>query len=80
MNIYVRKEQLLMSIDEKRKQMVEAAQEEGYTGETTIKYSQELDNLMNEYQHLLFHEKQSAPSFHDLVSQMSLLSVNRPSY
>lgn len=54
MNIYVRKEQLLMSIDEKRKQMVEAAQAEGYTGETTIKYSQELDNLMNEYQHLLF--------------------------
>ncbi|MDR0124482.1 MULTISPECIES: aspartyl-phosphate phosphatase Spo0E family protein [Bacillus] len=80
MNIYVRKEQLLMSIDEKRKQMVEVAQVEGYTGETTIKYSQELDNLMNEYQHLLFHEKQSAPSFHDLVSQMSLLSVNRPSY
>lgn len=80
MNIYVRKEQLLMSIDEKRKQMVEAAQVEGYTGETTIKYSQELDNLMNEYQHLLFHEKQSAPSLHDLVSQMSLLSVNRPSY
>ncbi|MXJ41233.1 aspartyl-phosphate phosphatase Spo0E family protein, partial [Escherichia coli] len=32
MNIYVRKEQLLMSIDEKRKQMVEAAQVEGYTG------------------------------------------------
>ena len=80
MNIYMRKEQLLMSIDEKRKQMVEAAQVEGYTGVTTIKYSQELDNLMNEYQHLLFHEKQSAPSFHDLVSQMSLLSVNRPSY
>ena len=80
MNIYVRKEQFLMSIDEKRKQMVEAAQVEGYTGEKTIKYSQELDNLMNEYQHLLFHEKQSAPSFHDLVSQMSLLSVNRPSY
>ncbi|PCK12641.1 transcriptional regulator [Bacillus safensis] len=80
MNIYVRKEQLLMSIDEKRKQMVEAALVEGYTGEMTIKYSQELDNLMNEYQHLLFHEKQSAPSFHDLVSQMSLLSVNRPSY
>ncbi|APT49305.1 transcriptional regulator [Bacillus safensis] len=80
MNIYVRKEQLLMSIDEKRKQMVEAAQVEGYTGEMTIKYSQELDNLMNEYQHLLFHEKQSAPSFHDLVSQMSLLSVNRPSF
>ncbi|MDG3043944.1 aspartyl-phosphate phosphatase Spo0E family protein [Bacillus sp. B6(2022)] len=54
MNIYVRKEQLLMSIDEKRRQMVEAAQVEGYTGETTIKYSQELDNLMNEYQYLLF--------------------------
>ncbi|MDM5319659.1 aspartyl-phosphate phosphatase Spo0E family protein [Bacillus altitudinis] len=80
MNSYVRKEQLLMSIDVKRKQMVEAAQAEGYTGETTIKYSQELDNLMNEYQHLLFHEKQSVTSFHDLVSQMSLLSVNRPSY
>lgn len=63
MNIYVRKEQLLMSIDEKRKQMVEAAQVEGYTGEKTIKYSQELDNLMNEYQHLLCHEKQSAPPF-----------------
>ncbi len=78
--MYVRKEQLLMSIDEKRKQMVEAAQVEGYTGETTIKYSQELDNLMNEYQHLLFHEKHSVTSFHDLVSQMSLLSVNRPSY
>ncbi len=80
MNIYVRKEQLLMSIDEKRRQMVEAAQVEGYTGETTIKYSQELDNLMNEYQSLLFHEQQSVAFFHDLVSQMSLLSVNRPSY
>lgn len=35
---------------------------------------------MNEYQYLLFHEQQSVASFHDLVSQMSLLSVNRPSY
>ncbi|MDM5297665.1 aspartyl-phosphate phosphatase Spo0E family protein [Bacillus pumilus] len=80
MNMYIRKEQLLLSIDEKRKQMVEAAQVEGYTGETTIKYSQELDNLMNEYQHLLFHEKQSVASFHDIVCHMSLLPVNRPSY
>ena len=63
MNIYVRKEQLLMSIDEKRKQMVEAAQVEGYTGEKTIKYSQELDNLMNEYQHLLFMRNNLPPPF-----------------
>ncbi|WP_268414489.1 hypothetical protein [Bacillus altitudinis] len=34
MNIYVRKEQLLMSIDEKRRQMVEAAQVEGYKNST----------------------------------------------
>ncbi|MFS0654366.1 Spo0E family sporulation regulatory protein-aspartic acid phosphatase [Bacillus sp. 179-C3.3 HS] len=80
MNMYVKKEQLLMSIDEKRKQMVEAAQVEGYTAEMTIKYSQELDNLMNEYQYLLSHEQQAVTSFHDIVSQMSLLSVNRPSY
>ncbi|MGE6631138.1 aspartyl-phosphate phosphatase Spo0E family protein [Bacillus sp. NPDC077027] len=80
MNIHLIKEQLMVSIDEKRKQMVEAAQVEGYTGKTTIKYSQELDNLMNEYQHLLFHEDQSVASFHEIVYQVRLLSVNRPSY
>jgi stage 0 sporulation regulatory protein len=40
---------LMVTIDEKRKEMVEAAKRQGYTGIDTIKRSQELDNLMNQF-------------------------------
>lgn len=42
--------QLILTIDEKRKEMVEAAKRQGYTGIETLKRSQELDHLMNQFQ------------------------------
>lgn len=41
---------LMLTIDEKRKEMVETAKQQGYTGIDTIKRSQELDNLINLFQ------------------------------
>ncbi|MBP1079785.1 MULTISPECIES: aspartyl-phosphate phosphatase Spo0E family protein [Bacillus] len=41
---------LMLTIDEKRKEMVETAKRQGYTGNETIKRSQELDNLINLFQ------------------------------
>lgn len=43
-------EELLFSINEKRQMMVEAAELYGYTGDETIKRSQELDQLIYQYQ------------------------------
>jgi stage 0 sporulation regulatory protein len=47
------KEKLLELIQLKRKEMIEAANEDGYTGKLTIKFSQELDGLLNDYDQLL---------------------------
>ncbi|MEN7375468.1 aspartyl-phosphate phosphatase Spo0E family protein, partial [Bacillus licheniformis] len=49
MQRYIEKEALLVSISKKRQMMVEAAEIYGYTGDETIRRSQELDQLIYEY-------------------------------
>ncbi|XBO87100.1 aspartyl-phosphate phosphatase Spo0E family protein [Bacillus licheniformis] len=56
MQRYVEKEALLVSISKKRQMMVEAAEIYGYTGDETIRRSQELDQLIYEYQKLSMNE------------------------
>lgn len=41
---------MLEEIKVKREIMIDSANKNGYTSEETIKYSQELDELINEYQ------------------------------
>ncbi|ATH95292.1 transcriptional regulator [Bacillus glycinifermentans] len=56
MQSYSQKEELLDSINEKRQMMVKAAEIYGYTGDETIKRSQELDQLIYQYQKMTMNE------------------------
>ncbi|MBU9720826.1 aspartyl-phosphate phosphatase Spo0E family protein [Litchfieldia alkalitelluris] len=40
---------LKRQMEEKRSQMIQSAQENGFTSNQTVRYSQELDHLMNMY-------------------------------
>ncbi len=53
----VLKSELIVNIDAKRKEMIEAAEVEGYTSEKAIKYSQELDMYLNKYYQVLLEEE-----------------------
>lgn len=57
MTIEVIKSELLVSIDAKRKEMIEVAEAGGFTSEKAIKCSQELDMYLNKYQQILFEEE-----------------------
>ncbi|WP_226668463.1 aspartyl-phosphate phosphatase Spo0E family protein [Metabacillus litoralis] len=57
MNFNRKKTKLLDAIDDKRQEMIETANREGYTSETAVNCSQDLDLLINEYQLLLIEEK-----------------------
>lgn len=62
------KARLLETIDLKRKQMIEAANQEDYTSDNVVKYSQELDMLLNKYQKLILEENDRASgSFSEFV-------------
>ncbi|THE11520.1 aspartyl-phosphate phosphatase Spo0E family protein [Bacillus timonensis] len=43
------KEQLLLKIEQKRTELVEIVLKHGFTATTTIKVSQDLDHLLNQY-------------------------------
>ncbi|WP_010282218.1 aspartyl-phosphate phosphatase Spo0E family protein [Bacillus timonensis] len=43
------KEQLLLKIEQKRTELVEIVLKHGFTAAYTIKVSQDLDSLLNEY-------------------------------
>jgi len=45
----VSKEQLLLKIEQKRTELVEIVLKHGFTATPTIKVSQDLDNLLNQY-------------------------------
>ncbi|MCT2344107.1 aspartyl-phosphate phosphatase Spo0E family protein [Niallia taxi] len=45
-----RKQELLLAIQRKREVMIEEALRTGYTSEETVRYSQELDELIFQYQ------------------------------
>lgn len=44
--------ELGVQIEHKRKQMIAIGMEKGFAAKETVQYSQELDILLNEYQHM----------------------------
>lgn|GEM_PF-6543283 len=50
MDVYWEKAEIETAIRQKREQMIQSANTYGYTNEITLKHSQELDSLLNEYQ------------------------------
>lgn len=47
---------VLIQIQEKRERMIDSAKKYGFTSEVTIRFSQELDELIYEYQCILKRE------------------------
>ncbi|WP_342434088.1 aspartyl-phosphate phosphatase Spo0E family protein [Neobacillus sp. FSL H8-0543] len=50
--------EMLEAIKSKRESMINCANKKGFTCEETIKYSQELDLLINEYQKVTMHSNE----------------------
>jgi stage 0 sporulation regulatory protein len=50
-------EQMLEEINSKREMMMACANKNGFTSEETIRFSQELDELINNYQRILCESK-----------------------
>ena len=46
-------EEMIKEIKMKRELMIDSAYSQGFTSEITLKYSQELDELINEYQKVM---------------------------
>lgn len=46
----MKSEEILSAIEQKRKQMIDAVLQHGIAHNITIKYSKELDTLLNQYQ------------------------------
>ncbi|TXC91537.1 aspartyl-phosphate phosphatase Spo0E family protein [Metabacillus litoralis] len=78
MNYNRMKTKLLEKIDHKRHEMIETANKEGYTSETAVKCSQDLDLLINEYQLLLIEEKKSSATrpLYQFVNSMKMIAFN----
>ncbi|MDR0136972.1 aspartyl-phosphate phosphatase Spo0E family protein [Metabacillus idriensis] len=71
MTIEMSKSQLLASIDSKRKEMIDTARTGGYTCESAVQCSQELDMLLNKYQQILFEEEnRTNPPFLQFIESM----------
>ncbi|MGG3890925.1 aspartyl-phosphate phosphatase Spo0E family protein [Metabacillus fastidiosus] len=51
--------ELLMSINNKREEMIKTAEKESFTSEAVLKVSQDLDELLNIYQRLSIQENES---------------------
>ncbi|MFC4320553.1 aspartyl-phosphate phosphatase Spo0E family protein [Litchfieldia salsa] len=66
-----------MNISEKRQEMIAIAKIAGFTNEDTIKISQELDELINQYHRLVINvrkqeEQHEQPSFQKYIKQSLL--------
>nr|MDH3163187.1 aspartyl-phosphate phosphatase Spo0E family protein [Bacillus licheniformis] len=77
MQRYIEKEALLVSISKKRQMMVEAAEIYGYTGDETIRRSQELDQLIYEYQKLSMNENAPDNLPQDFLGRIDCLPVEK---
>ncbi len=70
------KKSLLELIDNKREEMIETANREGYTSEVAVRCSQDLDLLLNEYQQMLIDEKKPKRGpFQHFVPKMKMFSL-----
>jgi len=78
MNHEYMKKLLLELIHFKRKEMIEAADKEGYTSQLTIKCSQELDVLLNDYDQLLREKEQTLiRKFEDYIRMIWTSSTSK---
>lgn len=70
------KAKLLETINDKREEMIEIANREGFTSEIVIKCSQDLDMLLNKYQYLLLNENEKAAGpFYELIRTMESWTI-----
>ncbi|WP_273131246.1 aspartyl-phosphate phosphatase Spo0E family protein [Metabacillus sp. HB246100] len=70
------KTKLLEKINLKREEMIETATREGYTSETAVKCSQDLDMLLNEYQQMIIDEEKPTKPLYQFMNQMKILTYN----
>lgn len=68
-----RAEKMLEEIKAKREVMINCASKNGFTSEMTIQLSQELDELMNEYQRSFRNTRGSAKEIRRSFKQMVLV-------
>jgi hypothetical protein len=52
----VSNEEMLKRIEKKRAELIQVVLKNGLNSNVAIKLSKELDNLLNQYQHLLYHK------------------------
>lgn len=65
------KDELMKKIAEKRKQMILAAESNGFTSGDAVEYSQQLDVLLNKYQQIeLEEENRTNGPFREFVMKM----------
>ncbi|MBS2968557.1 aspartyl-phosphate phosphatase Spo0E family protein [Metabacillus sp. KIGAM252] len=67
----VQKEELITKINAKREEMISAAESKSYTSSEVVKYSQELDELLNQFQQLEWEEHRTATPFSKLVTRVA---------
>ncbi|MBS4188998.1 aspartyl-phosphate phosphatase Spo0E family protein [Bacillus sp. FJAT-49705] len=61
---------ILLQIQEKRDKMIDTAKNKGFTSEDTIRCSQELDELIYEYQRSLHLNKKQKVNVHFPIRKM----------
>jgi hypothetical protein len=55
----VKKNELLYLIEQKRAELIEVVNQNGFTSSIAIRYSQELDHLLNEYNRIFIKKVSS---------------------
>jgi stage 0 sporulation regulatory protein len=64
---------MIEEIKIKREQMIQSANAFGFTSESTIKYSQELDELINEYHRMMGQASKSNEEIKFAFKQMVMI-------
>ncbi|MGD6817497.1 aspartyl-phosphate phosphatase Spo0E family protein [Metabacillus sp. 84] len=65
------KDQLITEIDKKREEMIAAAESMSYTSCEVVRFSQELDELLNQFQQIEWAENESSTSLSKFVNRMA---------
>lgn len=68
--------EMLGEIKVKRELMINSANKNGFTSEETIKYSQELDELINQYQRTFAHSSKTNEEVRFAFKQMIMIWPN----
>ncbi|AZB42536.1 aspartyl-phosphate phosphatase Spo0E family protein [Bacillus sp. FJAT-42376] len=66
----LQKEELILKINKKREEMISAAGSKSYTSNEVVKYSQELDELLNQFQEMEWGHRSATP-FTKLVTRVA---------